>query len=83
MEVAAQVSLYPLRQPSMSSRIEDAIAVFSEHGLNVTPGSMSTVISREHDRVFDALKQAFQVTAAQGATVMVVTVSNACSIGGG
>jgi uncharacterized protein YqgV (UPF0045/DUF77 family) len=83
MEVAAQVSLYPLRQPRMSSRIEHAITVFSEHGLKVTPGSMSTVVSGEHDRVFDALKQAFQVTAAQGGTVMVVTVSNACSIGDG
>ena len=83
MEVAAQVSLYPLRQPGISSQIERAIAVFSQHGLKVTPGSMSTVVSGDHDRMFDALKQAFQVTAAQGELVMVVTVSNACPVGGG
>jgi len=81
MDVAAQVSLYPLRQPGISSQIERAIAVFSEFGLKVTPGSMSTVVSGDHDRMFDALKQAFQVTAAQGETVMIVTVSNACPTG--
>ena len=80
MEVAAQVSLYPLRQPGISSQIERAIAVFSEHGLKVTPGSMSTVVSGDHDRIFDALKQAFQVSAEQGEMVMVVTLSNACPV---
>jgi uncharacterized protein YqgV (UPF0045/DUF77 family) len=83
MEVAAQVSLYPLRQPGISSQIERAIAVFTQHGLKVTPGSMSSVISGDHDRMFDALKQAFQVTAEQGEIVMVVTVSNACPVQGG
>jgi uncharacterized protein YqgV (UPF0045/DUF77 family) len=83
MEVAAQVSLYPLRQPGISSQIERAIAVFTQHGLKVTPGSMSSVVSGDHDRMFDALKQAFQVTAEQGETVMVVTVSNACPVQGG
>ena len=80
MEVAAQVSLYPLRQPGISPQIERAIAVFSEHGLKVTPGSMSTVVSGDHDRIFDALKQAFQVSAEQGEMVMVVTLSNACPV---
>jgi uncharacterized protein YqgV (UPF0045/DUF77 family) len=80
MEVAAQVSLYPLRRAELSPAIERAIAVFTQHGLKVTPGSMSTVVSGDHDRMFDALKQAFQVTAAQGETVMVVTVSNACPV---
>jgi uncharacterized protein YqgV (UPF0045/DUF77 family) len=81
MDVTAQVSLYPLRQTGISPQIERAIAVFSEHGLKVTPGSMSTVISGDHDRMFDALKRAFQEAAAQGKTVMVVTVSNACPTG--
>jgi uncharacterized protein YqgV (UPF0045/DUF77 family) len=82
MEVAAQVSLYPLRQPGISSQIERAIAVFSEHGLKVTPGSMSTVVSGDYDRMFDALKQAFREAAEQGETVMVVTLSNACPVRG-
>ena len=82
MEVAAQVSLYPLRQPGLSSQIERTVAVFREHQLQVTPGSMSTVVSGDYDRMFDALKQAFQVAAEQGETVMVVTLSNACPVSG-
>jgi uncharacterized protein YqgV (UPF0045/DUF77 family) len=82
MDVAAQVSLYPLRQPELSSVIERALAVFREHELEVTPGSMSTMVSGDCDRMFDALKQAFQVTAEQGEIVMVVTLSNACPVRG-
>lgn len=82
MDVAAQVSLYPLRQPGLSSAIERALAVFREHELEVTPGSMSTVVSGDYDRMFDALKQAFQVAAEQGEIVMVVTLSNACPVRG-
>jgi uncharacterized protein YqgV (UPF0045/DUF77 family) len=44
---------------------------------------MSTVVSGDYDRMFDALKQAFQVTAEQGEIVMVVTLSNACPVQGG
>jgi uncharacterized protein YqgV (UPF0045/DUF77 family) len=83
MEVAAQVSLYPLRQPGLSSAIERALAIFREYELTVTPGSMSTVVSGDYDRLFDALKQAFRQAAEQGETVMVVTLSNACPIPGG
>jgi uncharacterized protein YqgV (UPF0045/DUF77 family) len=80
MDVAAQVSLYPLRQPGLSSAIERALAVFREHELKVTPGSMSTVVSGDYDRMFDALKQAFRQAAEQGEIVMIVTLSNACPV---
>jgi uncharacterized protein YqgV (UPF0045/DUF77 family) len=83
MEVAAQVSLYPLRQAELSPAIEGAFAIFRDYQLQVTPGSMSSVVSGDHDRMFDALKQAFQVTAEQGEIVMVVTLSNACPVQGG
>ena len=82
MDVAAQVSLYPLRQPGLSSVIEGALGVFREHELRVTPGSMSTVVSGDHASLFEALKQAFQVAAEQGEIVMVVTLSNACPVPG-
>ncbi len=80
MDVAAQVSMYPLRQPGISAQIERALAVFRGHQLQVTPGSMSTVVSGDYDRMFDALKQAFREAAEQGETVMVVTLSNACPV---
>jgi uncharacterized protein YqgV (UPF0045/DUF77 family) len=82
MDVTAQVSLYPLRQARLSPAIERVLAVFREHGLRVAPGAMSTLVSGGHDTVFDALKQAFQVTAEQGDMVMVITLSNACPVPG-
>jgi len=71
-----------LRRPGLSSVIERALAVFREHELEVTPGSMSIVVSGDYDRMFDALKQAFRQAAEQGETVMVVTISNACPVPG-
>jgi uncharacterized protein YqgV (UPF0045/DUF77 family) len=82
MEVAAQVSLYPLRQAGLSPAIERALAIFREHGLKVTPGAMSTLVSGGHDTVFDGLKKAFRQVAEEGETVMVVTLSNACPLRG-
>ena len=82
MDVAAQVSLYPLHQPGISSAIERVLAVFREHELEVTAGSMSTVVSGDYDRMFDALKLAFREAAEQGETVMIVTLSNACPVPG-
>ncbi len=78
--ISAQVSLYPLRQTSLSPAIEKALAIMKAHSLDVLPGAMSTVVSGEDEAVFDALKEAFRETSAEGAVVMVVTFSNACPV---
>jgi uncharacterized protein YqgV (UPF0045/DUF77 family) len=52
MEIAAQVSLYPLRQPRLSTAIDQALEVFGRHGLTLAPGPMSTVISGDEERLF-------------------------------
>lgn len=76
--IAAQVSLYPLRQASLSPAIEEAVRIFRKHGLEVEPGAMSTIISGNDEAVFAALQEAFRSVAAQGQVVMIVTFSNAC-----
>ena len=78
MFVAAQVSLYPLRQANLSPAIGVALSIFREHGLDVSEGTMSTLVSGEDGALFNALRDAFKVSAEQGDVVMVVTVSNAC-----
>lgn len=79
--IAAQVSVYPLRSERLSPAVERVLAVFEQAGLDVRPGSMSTVISGDDETVFDALRAAFAVLADGGQTaVMVVTVSNACPV---
>jgi len=76
--ISVQVSLYPLRQPHVGPTISKVLDVFRAHGLDVRPGSMSTVIVGEINTVFDSLKESFQSAAALGDVVMVVSLSNCC-----
>lgn len=76
--MAAQVSLYPLRQASLSPAIEEAVRILRERGLEVEPGAMSTIITGDDTTIFAALQEAFCSVAAQGQVVMIVTFSNAC-----
>jgi tRNA-Thr(GGU) m(6)t(6)A37 methyltransferase TsaA len=78
--VTAQVSLYPLRQPRLTPTIEEALKIFHQQGLDVTPGSMSTLISGDSSRVFQALQRVFKKVAEEGDVVMVSTLSNACPV---
>ena len=80
--ITAQVSLYPLRQESLSPAIDAAVATFQEHDLDVEPGPMSTLITGDDVAIFGALQEAFREAAGQGHLVMVVTFSNACPVPG-
>ena len=80
MPISVQVSLYPLRQPKLSLSIDRALATFREHGLEVLPGPMSTVVTGDDQAVFDALRAAFLEVAEDNEVVMVVTFSNACPV---
>jgi uncharacterized protein YqgV (UPF0045/DUF77 family) len=84
--IAAQVSIYPLRQPALSPAIETALQVFQKRGLEVQPGAMSSLVTGDDEAVFAGLREAFARATEQGEVVMVVTVSNACPVpfpGGG
>jgi uncharacterized protein YqgV (UPF0045/DUF77 family) len=78
MKIAAQVSLYPLRQTSIGPPIREAARVLRERGLEMRVGEMSTLVWGEEPAVFAALQEAFHQAAERGDTVMVVTLSNAC-----
>ena len=82
MFLAAQVSLYPLHQAKLSPVIDKALGIFKQHGLEVTPGSMSSVVSGDDEELFAAIKEAFQQTSEQGEMVMIITISNACPVPG-
>jgi len=79
--IAAQVSLYSLHQMSLSPAIDEVLRIFREHGLDVQPGAMSTLITGDDAAIFAALQEAFRRAAEQGQLVMVVTFSNACPPG--
>ena len=76
--IAAQVSLYPLRQASIGPPIREAVRVFRQHGLETRIGEMSTLVWGEEGALFAALQEAFHQAAESGDAVMVVTLSNAC-----
>ena len=78
--VTAQVSIYPLRAASLSPIINKALLVFNKFGLEVHPGSMSTLISGDNEILWNALSKAFSTAAVQGEVVMTLTVSNACPL---
>jgi tRNA-Thr(GGU) m(6)t(6)A37 methyltransferase TsaA len=80
MGVSAQVSLYPLGLASLSPVINEALRIFREHGLEVEPGAMSSLIAGEDTAVFTALQEAFRCAAEYGPVVMVATFSNACPV---
>lgn len=77
---SVQVSLYPLRQPHLAPTITTVLDVFRARGLEVRPGTMSTVIVGDADAVFDSLKASFQSAAALGDLVMVASISNCCPV---
>jgi len=78
--LAAQVSIYPLRQTHLSPAIDKALSIFRGHGLEVTQGTMSSVISGDDKALFSAIKEVFQYTSEQGEVVMMITLSNACPV---
>lgn len=82
MDMTAQVSLYPLRQQALAPAIDRALQVFHDRGLQVEPGTMSSVIAGDDDALFAALQEAFRHAADQGDVVMIVTFSNACPVPG-
>jgi quercetin dioxygenase-like cupin family protein/uncharacterized protein YqgV (UPF0045/DUF77 family) len=80
LTVTAQVSLYPLRQPELGPTIEAAVRTWRDRGLEVHPGTMSTLVAGDDGAVWTGLRDAFAAAAGQGEAVMVATISNACSL---
>ena len=76
--MAAQVSIYPLHQTSISDAISEAFEAFRATGVEVHPGAMSTVITGNEEAVFAALREGYRAARVQGDVVMVATLSNAC-----
>jgi len=80
MFLAAQVSMYPLRQSRLSPAIDEALGIFKQHDLEVTLGAMSSVVSGDDEALFAAIKEVFQQISEQGEVVMIITLSNACPV---
>ncbi|OHB61730.1 MAG: hypothetical protein A2Y76_00120 [Planctomycetes bacterium RBG_13_60_9] len=78
MRVQAEVSLYPLRTGKLSGPVKEFCDVLRSHGLSVETRSMSTLVTGESDKLFDAVKEGFDVAAQRTEIVIDCRISNAC-----
>jgi uncharacterized protein YqgV (UPF0045/DUF77 family) len=81
MSVSAQISIYPLRQEHLGPAVEAIRDALERRGLEPVVGPMSTVVTADADRIFAALREAFEQAAETGPVAMVLTLSNACPVG--
>lgn len=77
-ECSAQLSLYPLRKPTITPTIQAALSEIERFDLEVSPGAMSTLLYGDEIILWHALRNVFSKASEQGDIVMVLTVSNAC-----
>jgi len=82
MIVQAEVSLYPLRTPSLAGPIAVFLERLRHAGLEIEAGPMSSRVVGEGDQVFTALADAFDHVATDHHVVLSVKVSNACPVSG-
>jgi uncharacterized protein YqgV (UPF0045/DUF77 family) len=80
MSVSAQISVYPLRQERIGPAVDAVRLELEQQGLEPEVGPMSTLVSADAERLFTALRDAFERASATGPVAMVVTVSNACPV---
>jgi uncharacterized protein YqgV (UPF0045/DUF77 family) len=76
-QVSCQFAIYPLGVEPLGPAIDAAIDAVRSHGLQLTSGPMSSLVSGPSDVVFAALADGFEAAASQGC-VLVATISNAC-----
>lgn len=82
MNIQAEISLYPLRQPNLTELIDRFLQHLHLRKLEVETGTMSSHISGECKVIFSSLAIAFEEVADEGEIVLIVKVSNACPISG-
>ncbi len=79
--IGIQVSIYPLREKSLSPALNKFWDKLEERKLKFEVNSFSTIIWGEEDEIFDFLKEVWKEIAEDKSIIMVVTLSNACTPG--
>jgi uncharacterized protein YqgV (UPF0045/DUF77 family) len=80
MLASAQIAIYPLRQARLSPAVQAVGDALRTAGLQPEMGPMSTLVTGEVERLFEALQAAFIRAATEGPVILTVTLSNACPI---
>jgi uncharacterized protein YqgV (UPF0045/DUF77 family) len=80
MNVQAEISLYPLRTPTLTENIGRFLEHVHSVGLHVEMGAMSSRVRGDCKTLFRALGEAFETAALDIDVVLTVKVSNACPV---
>ena len=75
----ALVAIYPLQQTDYEG-VERALTELRKHGLEIRVEGTHTTLVGSADKLFEALRQAFEEASQTGPTTMTVTVTNACAL---
>lgn len=78
MNVQAEVSFYPLRTERIGTAINKFVETLEQQDVEVSIGPMSTRLTGEADKVFEAVRQAFAQVAEEYPAVLVLKLSNSC-----
>lgn len=77
--IQATVAVYPLLQKDYDA-VNRAVQALEKAPVEMTVGTTSSQIVGRQPDVFQALEAAFEAAGELGATVMTVTVTNACPL---
>jgi uncharacterized protein YqgV (UPF0045/DUF77 family) len=80
MMIQAEVSIYPLRSPSLAEPIQRFIRELRRGDLEIETGPMSTRVSGDCRELFRLLSRAFEHTADTGEILLTAKISNACPV---
>jgi uncharacterized protein YqgV (UPF0045/DUF77 family) len=80
MIVSVELSIYPLKEKHTSPFLEDAFAIFRSHELAIVRGSMSSIVTGESEKIFQALREIYDKISSNSQVVIVAKFSNACPV---
>ena len=80
MEVAAEVSVYPVGEPHLVHPVQAFVSVLKEHGCEVEVGPMSTIVKGESSDIFEALRVGYERACDKGGFLLTVKACNVCPV---
>ncbi len=80
MNVAVEISLYPLSD-AFEKPIDDFLALLAENNkIHIEPGKMSSILTGELTEIMAALASAMNTIFASGPAVFNLKISNCCPV---
>jgi len=80
MKVEMEVSLYPLAEENFEHPVMDFVDVLKKHGCTVEHTPLSSVVTGESEKVFEALRLGYEQAAQKSGCVLIIKACNACPL---